>query len=56
MFWLAWLYTEVTEYFSRDAFTEEVVDFMHRGDRFTSDDGARLEKKIAELEKQLEEG
>lgn len=55
LFWVAWLYTEVTEYYSRDTFTAEVTEFMYRGDRFTKDDGDALKMKILSLEEQLSE-
>lgn len=46
----AWVYTEVNEYLKRDVFTKEVTDFMHRGDRFTSEDGKKLSERITILE------
>jgi hypothetical protein len=45
------LYTEVSEYIERDRFAQEVDAFMHRGDRFTAQDGAALEARICVLER-----
>lgn len=55
LFWVAWLYTEVTEHYSRDTFTAEVTEFMYRGDRFTKDDGIELQMKVLSLEEQIAE-
>ena len=51
LFWGAWLYTEVSEYIERRNILIEVREFVAKGDRFTSEDGAELEKRIEELEK-----
>ena len=53
-FWCAWLYTEVAEYRDRTKHRAEVDAFMHRGDRFTADDGRQLRKDIVELEQRLD--
>jgi len=50
VFFASWLYTEVVEHFDRVAFVEEVNDFMHRGDRFTLEDGERLELQICRID------
>ena len=57
LFWIAWLYTEVTEYAERSQFIAETQqnlaelnDFAHKGDRFTVEDGIRLESRIEKLE------
>ena len=55
IFWLAWLYTEVSEKLERDAFQNEVDEFMHKGGRFTHDDGAKLERRITEIEERINE-
>ena len=56
VFFLAWLYTEVTEYIERDKFYVEVTDFMYKGDRFTSEDGQELLHRIEALEKDARDG
>ena len=53
MFWAMWLYTEVTEYVSRDKFVVEVTDFMHKGGRFTHEDGDILSARIDQIEARL---
>ena len=60
LFWMAWLYTEVTEYFERDSFMQatrktmsEFDAFMDRGERFTNEDGVRLEGRIKAIEEEL---
>ena len=53
MFIVAWLYTEVAEHYSRDMFRETVEEFMTEGDRFTTDDGAELEKRVEKLETEV---
>jgi len=53
IFWGAWVWTEVSEYYSRAAHEDKVDAFMNRGDRFTKERGDELEarvKKIEELE------
>ena len=49
-FWILWLYTEVTEYFSRADFAHEVSHFMNEGGRNTSSMGYSLCKRIEHLE------
>jgi hypothetical protein len=49
----AWCYTEITEYLARDAFKQEIIEYMGEGDRFTLEDGERLQAQILELERQL---
>jgi len=53
VFFAMWLYTEVTEYEARDKFYREVDDFMHKGERFTADQGRALQARIDELERRL---
>jgi len=60
MFWTMWLYTEITEYFERDVFVENVVSnlesvnsFMMKGGRFTHDDGDLLRASIKALESRV---
>ena len=48
-----WLYTEWSEYLERDAFYREVDGFIHQGDRFTADDGRKLQARLDELERRL---
>ena len=50
LFFGSWLYTEIIEYFNRAEFVREVNEFMHRGDRFTSEDGERLEREICRID------
>ena len=51
----AWLYTEVTEYIGRERFAVEVSDFMHKGDRFTQEEGDDLTRRIEKLEHNTKE-
>jgi len=55
LFWCMWLYTEVAEYQDRAKHRTEVDNFMHRGDRFTADDGRQLRQDIVELEQRFNE-
>ena len=50
MFWAAWLYTEVSEFLSRENFEENVNDFMGAGDRNTRHMGKALCERVAHLE------
>jgi hypothetical protein len=52
-FWVAWLYTEITEYYARDAFKIEVESFMYAGDRFTAEDAREMENLIIQLENHI---
>ena len=54
LFWCMWLYTEVAEYRDRATHRAEVDAFMHRGDRFTADDGRQLRQDINKLEQRLD--
>ena len=54
IFWCAWLYTEITEYQDRAKVLAEAKAFMKAGSRFTGEDGAALEKRIKQLEDQLD--
>ena len=63
LFLILWIWTEVTEYFDREAYKREVnafmkktEPFMAKGDRFTSEEGADLEARIEALEEQIKEG
>lgn len=51
-FMTAWSYTEIEEYFSRDRFKQEVVQFMSKGNRNTADQGYDLCVRIEHLERQ----
>ena len=55
LFWAAWVYTEVSEYLERREFNSEINDFMHRGDRFTAEDGIELNKRLDAVEKRQHE-
>jgi len=50
IFFGMWLYTEISEYRERDAFYQEVDTFMHKGERFTADQGRALKARIEALE------
>ena len=50
----AWVYTEVSEYIDRQRFAEEVSDFMHKGDRFTQEEGDAMERRLDIIEARLE--
>ena len=50
----AWLYTEIQEYSDREAHRKEVDQFMHKGGRFTHDDGDLLRDRIERLEARLD--
>ena len=50
IFWVAWLYTEVSEFRSRAAFTHNVENFMTKGARNTAQMGYDLCKRIEHLE------
>lgn len=50
VFWVAWLYTEISEMYERNAMYSEVMYFMHKGDRFTQAEGDELEARILALE------
>ena len=54
VFMSMWVYTEISEYITRDLFTAEVNEFMHKGDRFTNEDGDALSERIDVLEKKHE--
>ena len=45
-----WLYSEYREERVRRAFYNEVDGFMHKGDRFTQDEGDELEMRLRTLE------
>ena len=47
-----WLYTEITEYHKRRDFVQEVDSFMHKGRRFTWEDGEALKARVRKLEQQ----
>jgi len=53
LFWAMWLYTEVDEGLKRKRFNQEVKEFMHRGDRFTRQEGDELKARVRQLEKQI---
>jgi hypothetical protein len=55
VFFAMWLYTEFTEYNERDAFYQEVSNFMYKGERFTADDGRALKARIEKLESEIEQ-
>ena len=62
LFWAMWLYTEVSEYISRQEqidslkrHIEDIEEFKKKGDRFTADDGQALENRIERLEKEIEQ-
>ena len=48
-FWI-WFYTEVNEYNDRKQHRQEVDKFMYKGDRFTHEDGRKLEARLKALE------
>ena len=50
MFWSFWVYTEITEYVSRDKFAKEVKEFMRKGDRNTLEQGYQLCLRLNHLE------
>jgi hypothetical protein len=50
VFWMSWLYTEISEYGKRSEFEQNVSDFMHKGKRFTYDDGEALKARVKVLE------
>ena len=50
IFFASWLYTEIIEHVKRAEFVNEVEDFMHRGDRFTREDGEHLQREICRLD------
>ena len=54
IFWIAWLYTEVSEYIEREEFIEEMMAFKNRGSRNTAEQGYELCKRIVVLEKRLD--
>ena len=53
IFWMAWLYTEISEYFAREVYYAEVEEFIHRGDRFTLEDGMALDSRIDKITAEL---
>ena len=54
-FFLVWLLSGYWERQRHEAFFEEVGDFIHKGDRFTADDGRALKARIEKLENELGE-
>ena len=52
MFWAAWLYTEISEFISRETFETDVTDFMGAGDRNTKEMGSALCERVAHLERE----
>ena len=54
VFFILWTYTEVSEMRERDAVYEEVMTFMHKGDRYTQPEGDALEKRVQKLEEAAE--
>ena len=53
-FFFVWLFAGYWERQRHEQFFEEVGDFIHKGDRFTADDGRALKARVDALEKQLE--
>lgn len=54
LFVCAWAATEITEYYARDTFTSDVSAFISEGERFTLEDGNKLEGRIKNLEEDAE--
>ncbi len=52
-FFIVWLLSGYWERQRHEAFFEEVGEFIHKGDRFTADDGRALKARIEKLEKEL---
>jgi hypothetical protein len=50
-----WTYTEVTEYKERDAFVQEVYDFMRDGKLYPTVKGEALEARVGKIENWIEE-
>ena len=50
IFWMMWFYTEWTEFNERESFKHRVDTFISNGDRFTAEDGKKLEARIKALE------
>ena len=53
VFALAWLYTEVTEYYERQDVYEQYRKFHDQGARFTAKRGDALESRVIVIEKRL---
>jgi len=53
VFWVMWLYTDHRTREAHNAFFSEVNAFIHKGDRFTADDGRALKARIEALEKEM---
>jgi len=54
VFWGMWLVAGLQERERHEAFFQEVGDFIHKGDRFTADDGRALTARVEAIEKKLE--
>jgi len=52
---MTWVYTEVTEQLDRDRKWDYIEDFILVGERFTKQDGERLQRRIDQLEKEIDE-
>jgi hypothetical protein len=55
LFWALWVYSELDERGTQGNFYAEAQEFMSAGGRFTTEDGAALEKRIEALEKTIKE-
>jgi hypothetical protein len=53
-FFIAWFWTEVAEYGSRNEFTAEVTEFMAAGNRFTIKDGDELRAVMAAMNRRMD--
>ena len=53
IFWITWLYTELSEFGKREEFQEDVIGFVNKsekfinkGERFTSEEGEQLKRNV----------
>ena len=53
-FWIMWLYAGEKERARHEAFFSEVNQFIHKGDRFTADDGRALTARVKAIEERLD--
>jgi len=55
LFMAVWATTEYVSWLHDRAFAGRVTEFMNRGDRFTGEDGRRLEDQLHELDAKIEQ-
>ena len=54
VFWAMWLLAGYEERQRHEAFFNDVDEFIHKGDRFTADDGRALTARVKAIEERLD--